>query len=44
MDEDDDFFEPAQKNPASDYLAQVLRWIGLVSGLAMLGWTATMLR
>ncbi|WP_162820420.1 hypothetical protein [Microvirga calopogonii] len=44
MDEDDDDFpEPARDNPANDKWAQALRWLGLLCGLAMLGWTAVLL-
>jgi hypothetical protein len=44
IDEDeDDFFEPADINPANDRLAQAFRWVGLLCGIAMLGWTAVLL-
>jgi hypothetical protein len=44
MDEDDNISQPALTNPANDNLARVFRWIGLLCGLAMLGWTAVLLR
>jgi hypothetical protein len=43
MDEDDDLPEPEHTNPAKDKLARVSRWIGLICGIAMLGWTAFLL-
>jgi hypothetical protein len=43
MDEDDDISEPPQSNPANDNLARAFRWIGLLCGIAMLGWTAVLL-
>lgn len=44
MDEDeDDFAQPDAVSPAHDALAHVLRWIGLLCGLAMLSWTAILL-
>ncbi|WP_154661157.1 hypothetical protein [Microvirga lotononidis] len=45
MDEDeDDFSEPVRDNPANDNWARAFRWVGLVCGLAMLGWTAVLLQ
>jgi hypothetical protein len=44
MDEDDDFSELDRPNPANDKLARIFRWIGLLFGIAMLGWTAVLLR
>jgi hypothetical protein len=44
MDEDDDISEAPRANPANDNLARVFRWIGLFCGIAMLGWTAVLLR
>jgi hypothetical protein len=44
MDEgEDDFSEPDGINPANDILARTFRWIGLICGIAMLGWTAVLL-
>lgn len=44
MDEDqDDFPGPAISNPANDKWARTFRWIGLLCGIAMLGWTAVLI-
>jgi hypothetical protein len=43
MDEDDDFPESDHTNPANDKLAHISRWIGLICGIAILGWTAFLL-
>lgn len=43
MDEDDDFAESDHTNPANDKLARITRWVGLICGIAMLGWTAFLL-
>jgi hypothetical protein len=36
--DDDDYLEARSKTPANDNLARVLRWVGLIGGLALLGW------
>lgn len=42
-EDDNDYLEARSDTPANDNLARVLRWVGLIGGLALLAWvTATL--
>ncbi|WP_262027884.1 hypothetical protein [Microvirga sp. Mcv34] len=38
MNDDDPFLEASKTTPATDTLARILRWVGLLAGIGLCAW------